>query len=212
MSGMVFDAVSAFDQAFLGKATRVVDQVGRTAPLEVGRWSSPDWVDRELFVDPCDGATIDIGCGPGRLVGEITSRGIPAMGIDVSAEAVRQTRVRGALALCRDVFASVPGEGRWSYALLADGNLGIGGDPVRLLGRLRAVLGREGRVIAELADEGSGARERRRLQVEGRLSEHYEWAVVGLDAIAEVARRAGMTVAGTRTLGGRHAATLVRSS
>ncbi len=60
---------------------------------------------------PCDDATIDIGCGPGRLVAELAARRIPAMGIDVSSEAIRQTRVRGALALRRDVFGDHPRRG-----------------------------------------------------------------------------------------------------
>jgi SAM-dependent methyltransferase len=207
-----FDSVSAFDAVFAGRTGHFVDHVGRAEELEVGMWSSaPDWVDRALFIDPCDRATIDVGCGPGRLVAEISARKVPAMGIDVSAEAVRQTRIRGALALRRDVFGTVPGEGRWAYALLADGNLGIGGDPVRLLHRLRHVLAPGGSVIAEVADHGVGlVRDRRRLRVDGRLSAHFEWAVVGLDAIEDVAAQAGMTVTGTQSVGGRHTATLVR--
>lgn len=211
---ITFDAVSAYDAAFSGKDTHVVDHIGRTRPFEVDQWSSaPDWVDRELFIEPCDAATIDIGCGPGRLVGELAARQIPAMGIDVSIEAVRQTRIRGALALRRDVFATIPGEGRWRYGLLADGNLGIGGDPVRLLTRLREVLTADGRVIAEVAERGTGlVRDRRRLRVEGRLSTHFEWAVVGLDAIEEIAAHAGLRVAETQSIGGRHAATMVRAA
>lgn len=211
---LTFDAVSAYDEAFAGKVAHVVDHVGRTQPFEVGQWASaPDWVDRELFIEPCDAATIDIGCGPGRLVAELAARQVPAMGIDVSSEAIRQTRVRGALALRRDVFGVIPGQGRWAYALLADGNLGIGGDPVRLLRRLRDVLTPGGTVIAEVAAVGTGfVHERRRLRVEGRLSAHFEWAVVGLDAIDEVAAQAGLRVAETRSVGGRHAASMVRST
>jgi SAM-dependent methyltransferase len=210
----VFDAVSAYDEAFAGKAAHLVDHVGESQPFTVEQWTSaPDWVDRELFIDPCDGATIDVGCGPGRLVGELVARRVLAMGIDVSTEAVRQTRDRGALALRRDVFATVPGEGRWEYALLADGNLGIGGDPVRLLARLRDLLTAEGRIIAEVARDGVGfVREQRRLRVDGRLSARFEWAIVGLDAICEVAAMAGLTVIATRTVGGRHTATLRRNA
>ncbi len=207
-----FDSVSAFDAVFAGRTGHFVDQVGRAEELEVGLWSSaPDWVDRALFIDPCDKATIDVGCGPGRLVAEISARKVPAMGIDVSSEAVKQTRIRGALAMRRDVFGSVPGEGRWSFALLADGNLGIGGDPVRLLNRLSHVLAPGGSVIAEVADHGVGlVRDRRRLRVDGRLSAHFEWAVVGLDAIEDVAAQAGMRVVSSQSVGGRHTATMVR--
>ncbi|MET0822178.1 MAG: class I SAM-dependent methyltransferase [Aeromicrobium sp.] len=211
---IAFDAVSAYDAAFAGKSTQVVDQGGRSEPFDVEMWSSePDWVDRELFIDPCDAETIDIGCGPGRLVGALSARRIFAMGIDVSEEAVRQTRVRGALALRQDVFASIPGEGRWTYALLADGNLGIGGDPARLLARVGEVLVPGGRVIAEVAGHGTGlVRERRRLRVDGRLSVPFEWAVVGLDAIAGVAAAAGMHVVSTQSVGARHTATMVRTT
>ena len=205
-----FDAISAFDAVFAGRSGHFVDHAGHAEELEVGQWSSaPDWVDRTLFIDPCDKATIDVGCGPGRLVAEISARRVPAMGIDVSTEAVRQTRIRGALALRRDVFGVVPGEGRWGFALLADGNLGIGGDPVRLLSRVSRLLAPGGAVIAEVADHGVGlVRDRRRLRVDGRLSSHFEWAVVGLDAIEEVASQAGMTVVGSHSVGGRHTATL----
>lgn len=208
-----FDPVSAYDEAFAGKFTQVVDHIGRAQPLAVGQWSSaPDRIDQKLFIEPCTGATVDVGCGPGRLVAELTTRQIPAMGIDVSAEAIRQTRVRGALAVRCDVFTKVPGDGQWEFALLADGNLGIGGDPVRLLTRLRHLLAPHGRVIAEVADDGTGlVRERHRLRVEGRMSAQFDWAVVGLDAIDEIATRAGLVVAQTESVGGRHTATMVRS-
>ncbi len=211
---MAFDAVSAYDAAFRGKKTQIIDHIGRCEPFDVASWSAePDWVDRELFLDPCDAETIDVGCGPGRLVGALASRRIPAMGIDVSKEAVRQTRVRGALALRRDVFATIPGEGTWAYALLADGNLGIGGDPVRLLSRLGDLMAPGGKVIAEVADDGVGlVRERRRFRVDGRLSAHFDWAVVGLDAIFDVAADAQMCVESTKSVGGRHTATMVRTA
>ena len=51
----------------------------------------------------------------------------------------------GALALHRDVFATVPGTGRWARVLLADGNIGIGGDPDALLSRVAELLKPPGR-------------------------------------------------------------------
>ncbi|WP_332642741.1 class I SAM-dependent methyltransferase [Aeromicrobium sp.] len=209
---LVFEAVSAYDEAFAGKVAHVVDHGGESQPFAVDQWSAaPDQADCALFINPCNQATIDIGCGPGRLVAELAARKVLAMGIDVSTEAVRQTRSRGALALRRDVFGALPGEGRWSYALLADGNLGIGGDPVRLLWRLSQLLAPGGVVIAEVADHGTGfVRDRRRLRVDGRLSSFFDWAVVGLDAIGAVAANAGMTVVSSQSIGGRHAATLTK--
>jgi SAM-dependent methyltransferase len=206
------DAVSAYDAAFSGRSAQVVDHVGGVEPFDVPTWAAePDWIDHQLFIAPCDAETIDVGCGPGRLVGALTCRNVPAMGIDVSPEAVRQTRVRGAHAVRGDVFAAIPGEGSWAYALLADGNLGIGGDPVRLLARLADVLAPGGRVIAEVADHGAGlVRERRQLRIDGQLSAPFDWAVVGLDAIAGVAAEAGMHVLGTSSVGGRHTVTMHR--
>ncbi|MCD9199937.1 class I SAM-dependent methyltransferase [Aeromicrobium wangtongii] len=209
---LAFDAVSAYDAAYSGLSTQVVDHIGRTEPFDVPTWAAEaDWVDHALFIAPCDAGTIDVGCGPGRLVGALTSRQVPAMGIDVSSEAVRQTRDRGAHAERRSVFSALPGEGSWAYALLADGNLGIGGDPARLLERLGEVLAPGGQVIAEVDDHGAGlVRERRQLRVDGRLSAPFDWAVVGLDAIEQVAASAGMEVLATSTIGGRHTATLHR--
>ncbi len=55
----------------------------------------------------------------------------------VQPHAVARARTDGWFALCRSVFDPLPRDGRWRTALLADGDLGIGGDPVRLLRRCR---------------------------------------------------------------------------
>jgi hypothetical protein len=59
-------------------------------------------------------------------------------------------------ALCRDVYAApLPGEGRWRRVLLADGNIGIGGDPPRLLRRCRRLAGAAGlRVLDSWTEAG----------------------------------------------------------
>ena len=57
--------------------------------------------------------------------------------------------------LRRDVFARVPGEGRWSHVLLADGNIGIGGDPLRLLERAAGLLAAGGTVLVETDPEAA---------------------------------------------------------
>ncbi|EFQ82141.1 methyltransferase domain protein [Aeromicrobium marinum DSM 15272] len=209
-----FDSVSAFDQAFRGTPSSMVDSLGGDLPMAVAHWAAdPDAADRAFFVTPCTGPTLDVGCGPGRLVGALVDRGIPSLGIDVSAEAVRQTRERGAVALRRDVFSNLPGEGRWQFALLADGNVGIGGDPVSLLGRLRELMTPDGRVIAEVAGPGVGiVRDSRRLRVGDRLSEPFAWAVVGLDAMSDLAAEVGLVVETVQSLAGRHAVTLAAPS
>ena len=64
------------------------------------------------------GPTIDLGCGPGRLVARLIERGVPALGVDQSATAVGLARRSGAPALRRDVFEPLPGTGRWQTVLL----------------------------------------------------------------------------------------------
>lgn len=213
MSTEAFDAGHAFDQAFLGEAVDVVDPRGQSERLDIEPWSSdPDLIDRALFIEPCTGPTIDIGCGPGRLVAALAERNIRAIGIDVSKEAVKQTRDRGAWALRGDVFSSVPEEGLWEHALLADGNLGIGGDPARLLRRVREVITPDGQIIVEVDPYGTGiVQNERRLQVGDRITPTFIWTVVGLDAIGSLAARAGFAVIRTQSVGGRHTATLGRS-
>lgn len=200
---------SAFDAMFTAGSGRFVRADGRTERLAVGQWAGePDAADRRLFLDACSGPTLDVGCGPGRLVGDLARR-LPALGIDESREAVRQARGRGATALKLDVFDPVPGAGQWDHVLLADGNIGIGGDPVRLLERVRDLLSPGGNVLAEVSPRGIGIiRDERRLWVDGRYSSPFAWAVVGLDAIEMVAHEAGLLVAGIHSTAGRHVASL----
>ncbi|MGW0212687.1 class I SAM-dependent methyltransferase, partial [Streptomyces sp. NPDC003233] len=122
---------------------------GWLLPLEVERWCGrADQVDREVL-DRCEGAVLDVGCGPGRLVAELAARGRTVLGIDVSEAAVAHTIEFGGQALRRSVFEPLPGEGRWDTVLLMDGNIGIGGEPSALLVRVAALLRPGGLLIAE---------------------------------------------------------------
>jgi SAM-dependent methyltransferase len=166
-------------------------------------------VDVALFVEPCHAATLDIGCGPGRLTGALAARGIPVLGVDTSHEAIRRTRSRGGMALHHDIFDPLPIGSRWSHALLADGNIGVGGNPVRLLRRTRELLDENGTVLVELAAPGvvSGS-ELLRLQVGDTISTPFRWSVLSVDDIGPVASDAGFLVMGVRTHDGRAVATL----
>jgi len=212
MTAETIDPEQAMDAAFAGGACQLVDQAGRQRPLATRRWrGSVDDTDRTLLLDRCRGRTIDVGCGPGRLVADLAAVDVPALGIDVSPEAVRQARRRGALALRRDVFASVPGEGRWDCVLLADGNIGIGGQPERLLGRVGRIARPGGRVVVELDGVGTDiVRHRWRLRIGSRLTPAFDWAVVGMDAIDRLAQATGFDVDDLATVGDRHVAVLRR--
>ena len=130
-----------FDQALQGRPSWL-DLPG-TAPreLSVARWQADADGGDSVLLDACTGPTLDVGCGPGRLVAALLGRRqIQALGVDVSPVAIRRTTERGGIAIRRDVFDLLPGEGRWQHVLLADGNIGIGGDPAALLRRVRQLL------------------------------------------------------------------------
>lgn len=136
------------------------------------------------LLDRAAGPVLDIGCGPGRLVAALAARGVPALGVDTDGEAVRLTRETGAAALQRSVFDTLPGQGRWKTVLLADGNIGIGGDPVRLLRRAAALVHPCGVVMLELASPG-GTPSSTAVRLEtsdGRRGEWFPWARVPSDA------------------------------
>jgi SAM-dependent methyltransferase len=198
-----------FSQALLGHPCVVVGLGEDPEPLPVSDWTrEADDADHELLAH-CVGPTVDIGCGPGRLSARLAQLGHAVLGIDVVHEAVRQTRDRGVSAIVRDVYDALPGEGRWGSALLADGNVGIGGDPVALLTRVRELLDPRGRVVVELAAPGRGHHTAWvELHCGDARTHPFRWSVVGADAIAAIAREAGLVVASTHAFGRRWCAVL----
>ncbi|MDQ3640642.1 MAG: class I SAM-dependent methyltransferase [Actinomycetota bacterium] len=174
---------------------------GDTLDMDLTRWHDPATAEEQDLLAAVEGPVIDLGCGPGRLVVSLTSRCVPALGVDSSPSAIALARARGATVLQRDLFESLPGEGRWATALLFDGNVGIGGDPVRLLARCRRLIAPRGRVVVEVGPPGTGwSRLSARLEHDGRRSPRFAWAVVGADAIDGLAGEAGLrlaTIAGT---------------
>jgi len=195
---------TVFAQALRGVPCDVVWGDGLSGELPVASWVRvADDTDRAMLA-ACVGTTIDIGCGPGRMGAQLMLDGHVTLGIDLVREAVVQARARGVSAMRRDVFGRVPGEGRWQTALLADGNIGIGGDPARLLARVRQLLSPTGCVVAELSPYGTGLRVGTvTLRAAGRRSDPFPWALVGADAVAAVADTAGLAVVSTHERGGR---------
>ncbi|MBY8885925.1 class I SAM-dependent methyltransferase [Streptomyces sp. PTM05] len=182
---------------------------GWMLPLEVERWcAEPDAADTELL-RRCRGPVLDIGCGPGRLVTALTAYGLPALGLDVSPAAVARTRGMGGAVLRRSVFEPVPGEGRWVTALLADGNVGIGGDPAALLRRVRQLVAVSGVLLVEA--DAYDVDERFTVRVEdafGRYGEEFPWARVGSAGVVEAAEAVGWAPLEHWTCDGRRFVTL----
>jgi SAM-dependent methyltransferase len=176
---------------------------GRREPLAAMRWL--ELIDGdEAMLSRCAGPTLDVGSGPGRLTVALARRGVAALGIDVTPHAVRLTRQAGGLALCRDVFGRVPGTGRWATALLADGNIGIGGDPPALMRRMRELVRPGGEVIAEVAPPGTpSTTERVRLRHGEVTGAWFRWAGVSVSDVPRLAGESGFTVTGSHEEAGR---------
>ncbi|MFD4607427.1 methyltransferase domain-containing protein [Streptomyces sp. NPDC058440] len=177
---------------------------GELLRLDVERWcAAPDAADTGVL-HRCTGPVLDVGCGPGRLVAALAAGGVRALGVDVSPSAVARTRQHGGAAVRRSVFDRLPGEGRWGTVLLMDGNAGIGGDPVALLVRLRAVVPPGGRLLAEAAPHDVDERLTVRVEdAHGRHGHAFPWARVGCTALLRAAEAAGWILTGRWTAEGR---------
>lgn len=199
-------AAVLFDTMFRRAAPVTVRHTtGGEHRFDPAAWSRDDLPGDDTLLARCDGPTLDVGCGPGRLAGALARGGCPALGIDISETAVRLARRRGATALRRDVFDRVPGEGRWHHLLLADGNIGIGGDPARLLLRCRTLLAPGGRLHVEAAaPETTGWSGTAVVEDGSRLP----WACVPVDDLATLAAATAMRLLGTWTEADRWFATL----
>ncbi|WP_278314741.1 methyltransferase domain-containing protein [Lolliginicoccus levis] len=207
--------VGLYEQALSGEPCWIRDSRGHRRPAPVQQWLggplalTADEEFDQLIASACSGPTLDLGCGPGRLVEHLALRSIPALGIDVSPLAVQLTRQRGGLALRRDIFDPLPSTGRWRHILLADGNIGIGGHPARLLARAAELLAPGGTCLVEVERPGSRGHDGQiRLETRTELSPWIPWSTVGIDETAPVALRAGMILATTLRSRSRNLAVL----
>ncbi|OBA60347.1 methyltransferase type 12 [Mycobacterium sp. 1100029.7] len=210
-----------YEQALGGERCWIRHEDGETRVLPAHRWlgahclahgGSVDDLDEvfdETVTQMCTGPTIELGCGPGRLVARLFERGIFALGIDRSAAAIRLAGRGGAPAILGDVFEPLPGMGRWQTVLLVDGNVGLGGDPRRILGRAAELLRNGGRCLAEFDADDIGICTRWvRLESACDVGPWFRWASVGIDSAATLAAQVGLTVTNVSMISGRMIASL----
>jgi SAM-dependent methyltransferase len=190
-----------------------VDPAGTrpTIRLAVSDWCGGLLPGDTSMLSRCHGPTLDVGCGTGRLTEALHERGVPALGIDISAVSVRLARQRGVAAELTCVLTGDLPSDQWRHVLLADGNIGIGGDPARLLARCARLLIDAGDIIAELERPGrrswSGPIA---LRWRNDLSAPFAWATVAVDDIDTIAVEAGLHVAEVWTEARRWFAHLIR--
>jgi SAM-dependent methyltransferase len=209
VSAAVFEAALNRAAAGIPAAFTARHPSGGVHHFDPAAWCRDAVAGDPALLGRCTGPTLDVGCGPGRLTGALIGAGRPALGIDVSAAAIRLARRRGAVALRRDVFDLVPGTGRWRHLLLADGNIGIGGDPHRLLRRCRRLLAPDGQLHAELAPPGTPAWSgTATVQTRTGAGDHLSWACVPLDDLPALAAATALRILDTWTEAGRWFATL----
>lgn len=183
------------DSADLADVARLLCSDGSSIVLDVRRWLDDPATEEREALDRAMPPVLDIGCGPGRHALALAARGAAALGIDVAPAAVSLARGRGAMAMRRSVFARVPGAGRWRSALLLDGNIGIGGDPVRLLRRVAALLTAGGQSLVELQAPGTGTRSVSACVQRGSArSAWFPWSVVAVDDVYGFAAGSGFRV------------------
>lgn len=186
---------------------------GTHAPLALDRFlARADETDEAILADLA-GPVLDVGCGPGRHLHALARRGVFGLGVDLSTAAVALAREGGANAIVGSIFGEVPGAGTWRSALLLDGNIGIGGHPVRLLQRVGSLLEDRGAILIELdpPDARSGPLQAR-LETPLATSLWFDWARVAVADIDTVARAAAFTVLGRWRSGGRWFAVLRKRS
>lgn len=206
-------ALEVYDRALAdGGSLRMLDDSGRSTLLPVHVWTAEEAPGDAGLLARCHGPVLDVGCGPGRLAAALMRQGVAALGVDIAPAAVALARSRGATAIRRSVYERLPGERRWSTVLLADGNVGIGGDPVVLLSRARDLLAPDGALLVEADVPGSPTGWMRlRLTDDVGTSEAFPWAVLAVEDVPVVAREAGLRPDDIWEEAGRWFLRLVRS-
>jgi SAM-dependent methyltransferase len=190
------------------------DETGRPTALGIDRWRrAADDTDLSV-VRRARSPVLDVGCGPGRIVAAMAAHGRLSLGIDVSRSAVSITRARGLNVVRRDVFDTLPGEGRWATIVVLDGSIGIGGDLPALLARLRQVIADDGELVVEThPDAGRLEAAWVRLgSAERPLGPAFPWTSVGAEALRRLAPAAGFTGTETWSRDGRTFAALAPTS
>jgi SAM-dependent methyltransferase len=194
------DALTVYEDALLAApegagALHAVGDDGSRRRLPIGRWLGIPDAAEETVLERAVGPVLDIGCGVGRHIVALRGRGIRAVGVEISSVAVAIARERGAEVIEASAFEH-PTTSEWRTILLLDGNIGIGGDAVRLLRRCDALIAPGGSVLVELEPPATAPRAQRvRLEGARAASGWIPWHFVDFEEIDRLASAAGFGVA-----------------
>lgn len=211
-------ATELYDAALQAQRSGAGAELRATCPawscaLPLRQWCAPvddlevAVLDRLRAELPAVAAVLDLGCGPGRHSAYLTGQGLQVLGVDTSRTAVALTRAAGARALVADALGPLPAA-RWQGVLLLDGNIGIGGDPLLLLCRVRGLLAHDGRLLLELDADDVTGRSLVQLCSGARTSAPFAWARLAAEDLSRAAALAGLAVLDRWDTGGRRFALL----
>lgn len=175
-------------------STVLRSRCGAIVPLDVDRWHGDIDAVELAALEGLGDPVLDVGCGPGRIVAALTAGGRRATGIDISPTAARHAHRRGATVLTQSIFDPLPDASAWGSVLLLDGNIGIGGEPVRLLRRVRELLADSGAVVVEVGAPGS-PNDRLTVRVEATTAcagPWFEWARLSAEQAGPTFSAAGL--------------------
>ncbi len=186
---------SGLDSTRALASPRLCTTDGRVLDLPVDRWFGAADAAEQRALDHAVGPALDVGCGPGRHLVALAERQVFALGLDISGAFLDVARGRGVNVLQRSVFERVPGVRRWRSALLFDGNIGIGGDPVALLLRIAALLRDDGRIVVETElHDGADDVVVVRAETADAVGPWFHWTTVGPQRLHAIATTIGLRV------------------
>ncbi|MGI8412063.1 MAG: class I SAM-dependent methyltransferase [Solirubrobacteraceae bacterium] len=185
---------------------------GTLVPIPLERYLDPADATDEQLLSNLEGPVLDVGCGPGRHLHALALRGVFALGVDLSPVAVGLARDGGARVIAGSIFDELPGIGTWRTALLLDGNIGIGGDPARLLERIGTLLSDDGDLLVELdPPDAPTSSTHARIETPREVSSWFPWARVSVRDLDAIARVGGFRVIQTSSRAGRWFARMQRA-
>ncbi len=159
---------------------------GVVIDLHVGRYLGQASRAERRFLRSVSGPVVDVGCGPGRAAAYLREHGTVALGVDASARLTELARSNGALCVHQNMFDPVPFEGRWHSVLLLDGNVGIGGDPLKMLDRIAQIVEPNGRAYVEVDATGPTQQLIVREHHRGVVGAPFSWAIVSMAGIDDL--------------------------